>query len=156
MRAFTFVCAIVLVTACSSSTSVRPFGGTYDLITANGQAVPAPLFPGLPTVDVVGGTVSAGPDTLNILLSLQLVDNKGRTVGSVTPLRSALPYVRHGDSLLLAESDSINDGLGGLVPGSEPIGKILGSSVELTLFLGQPVSTGFSGPTTRFLFTPAH
>jgi len=155
VRLLILACGIGLVAACSSSTSVRPFGGTYNLISVNGQRIPAPLFPGLKTLDAVGGSVTVGGDTLNIVLSLQSLDSTGRPVGDVTPLRSALPYVRHGDSLILAESDSVGDGLGGLVPGSEPIGTILGSSVELTLFLGLPVSTGWGGPVSRFLFTPA-
>ncbi|MGH7648900.1 MAG: hypothetical protein ACREND_12335 [Gemmatimonadaceae bacterium] len=155
MRFLGFVCAIVLLVGCSGATSVRPFGGAYGLIDIDGQPPPQPLQPGEATLQVVGGTLSVGPDTLRVTLTLQGEDTAGRPLGAPLPLASAIPYVRHGDSLLVADSGSVGDGLGGVAPGFLPIGRVLGSSVALDLFFGLPVSTGFTGPVRRFLFAPA-
>lgn len=155
MRPLGFVCAIALLAGCSSSTSVRPFGGTYNLLDISGRRTPQPLLAGLKTIEVVGGTLIAGQDTLHVTLSLQSEDSTGRPIGDIDPLVSAIPFVRHGDSLLVADSGSVGHGLGGVAPGFLPIGKVLGSSVELDLFFGLPLSTGFTGSVRHFLFAPA-
>jgi hypothetical protein len=90
-----------------------------------------------------------------VILDLESVDSAGRPTGDATPLVNAIPYVRRGDTLLVADSGSLGDGLGGLTSGAFPIGKIVGSSVQLDLTFGIPASTGFGGPPGRFLFTPA-
>lgn len=154
MRPLGLLCAIVLVGGCSNATSVRPFGGTYDLISVDGKPDPQPLFSGANT-DVVAGTLTVGSDTLNVILDLKSVDSAGRPTGDATPLVNAIPYVRRGDTLLVADSGSLGDGFGGLTSGAFPIGKIVGSSVQLDLTFGIPASTGFGGPPGRFLFTPA-
>jgi uncharacterized damage-inducible protein DinB len=88
------------------------------------------LFSGANT-DVVAGTLTVGSDTLNVILDLESVDSAGRPTGHATPLVNAIPYVRRGDTLLVADSGSLGDGLGGLTSGAFPIGKIVGSSVQL-------------------------
>ena len=158
MRARWLLCAIALLAACSSSTSSRPLGGTYDLTSVEGQRLPQPLDSGSYTPEVLSGTLEVGADTLNLALSLQSVDSTGRAVGPVTPMLGAIPYVRHGDSLLTAyDSGSYGDGLGGLVPGAQQeVGRIRGSNVEVDLYSSIASSTGFtSTPRRRFLFIPA-
>lgn len=95
MRPLGFVCAIAVLAGCSSSTFVCPFGGTYDLIDIDGQQTPQPLLPGLTTLEVVGGTLIAGQDTLHVTLSLQSEDSTGRPIGQLDPLVSAIPFVRN-------------------------------------------------------------
>lgn len=73
-----------------------------------------------------------------------------------------IPYVRHGDSLLVpADTSSAGWGDGLFLGGEEPgaaqqVGAVVGSDVRLNLVLGAiPSSTGFSGSVSRLLFTPA-
>ncbi len=157
MRRVGVVLAIALLVGCSGSTSVHPFGGTYHLLNIDGRPDPQPLYPGANT-QVVRGTLNVGTDTLHLTIELQPTDSSGQPAGDITPLLAAIPYVRHGDSLLVvADTSGWGDGLiGGEVPGaSQQIGTVLGSNVELSLFFGIPSSTGFTGPARRFLFTPA-
>jgi len=57
------VCVIALLVGCRGSTSVHPFGGAYDLISVDGQQVPQPFYPGVSTQELLGGTLTVGPDT---------------------------------------------------------------------------------------------
>ena len=76
MRRFQFVFAVALFAGCSGSTPVRPFGGTYDLLSINGLPHPQPSDAGAAT-QVVSGTLSVGTDTLHLTLELQALDNTG-------------------------------------------------------------------------------
>lgn len=161
MRRFQFAVAIALLAGCSSSTSGLPFGGTYDLLSINGLPDPQPPYVGAST-EVVSGTLSVGADTLHLTLELQALDNTGHPTGDTMPVLGAIPYVRHGDSLLVpADTSSAGWGdalfIGGEEPGApQPIGAIVGSDVRLNLLIGAiPASTGFSGSVSHFLFTPA-
>lgn len=158
MRRVGVVLAIALVVGCSGSTSIRPFGGTYDLLNVDGRPDPQPLFPGANT-QVVSGMLTVDTDTLHLTLELQALDSSGRATGDITPSLGAIPYVRHGDSLLVpVDTAGWGDALliGGEVPGaSQQIGTVLGSNVELSLFFGTASSTGFNATLRRFLFTPA-
>lgn len=150
--------AIAFLAACSSSTSVRPLGGTYDLASVQGLRLPQPLDSASYTPVVIAGTLDVGADTLELTLSLQTVDSTGRAVGAVFPLIATIPYVRHGDSLLtVSDTGSYGDGLGGLVPGAQQeIGRISGSNVQLDLYTSIASSTGFTNSSRRrFLFSPA-
>lgn len=158
MRPVGVVLAIALLVGCGGSTSVRPFGGSYDLLNIDGRPDPQPLYPGA-NVQVVSGTLGVGTDTLRLTIELQPTDSSGQAAGDITPMLAAIPYLRHGDSLLaVADTSGWGDGLliGGEVPGaSQQIGTVLGSNVELSLLFGIPSSTGFSGSARRYLFTPA-
>ena len=155
MRHLGVVCAIALLAGCSGSTSVRPFGGAYDLISVDGRPDPQPFYPGTATPDLVGGTLNIGPDSLDLTLSLQAVDSAGRPAGDIQELAGAIPYVRRGDSLFTdADTSGQGDALLPIGPPA-PIGMILGSNVSLTLELPVVSSTGFSSETRRFLFSPA-
>ena len=155
MRHFGVVCAIALLAGCSSSTSVRPFGGAYDLISIDGRPDPQPFYPGTATPDLVGGTLNVGPDSLDLTLSLQAVDSAGRPAGDIQELAGATPYTRHGDTLFIA-GDTAGRG-DALLPTEPdiPFGTIIGSSVSLTLYLPIATSTGFTIVPRHFLFTPA-
>ncbi|HKV52729.1 MAG TPA: hypothetical protein VJO52_16160 [Gemmatimonadaceae bacterium] len=152
MRPLGLMCALALIAACSGSTSVRPFGGTYDLVSVNGKPDPQPVYVGS-TTEVVSGALVVSSDTLNVTLELQpeAITGPGDIVSDV----NAIPYVRRGDSLFIADSGSAGDGLGGLAPGARPIGRILGGNVQLSLAFTIASSTGFGNPPSRFLFTPA-
>jgi len=73
--------AVALLVGCSGSTSIRPFGGAYHLISVDGEPDPQPLSPGTMTPELVGGTLDVGADTLTVTLSLQPVDSTGRVTG---------------------------------------------------------------------------
>jgi len=133
------IVAAAALAACTGSTSVRPFGGTYALATVNGSPVPQPEYPQAINPMIVGGVLTVGPDTLYFVLSLQPVDAGGHAAGDAVPFESRIPYSRRGDSLEL-------EGEG---PGA---GTILGSSVRLVL-VTPPSSTGISALNT-YLFTP--
>lgn len=161
MRRFPFVLAVALVAGCSSSTSVRPFGGTYDLLSVNGLPDPQPTYAGA-AMQVVSGTLSVGTDTLHLTLDLRALDNAGHATNDTMTVLGEIPYVRHGDSLL-APADTSSAGwgdalfIGGEVPGApQGVGAVVGSDVRLNLLIGGiPSSTGFSGSVSRFLFAPA-
>lgn len=155
MRRFGVVCAIALFVGCSGSTSVRPFGGAYDLISVEGKQVPQPLYAGTTTPEVESGTLNVGPDSLGVTLSLQPVDSAGRPTGEVEQLAGAVPYVRHGDSLFTAiDTSGRGDALLPTEP-DVPVGTILGSSVIVVLYLPVATSTGFTVLPRHFLFIPA-
>lgn len=89
MRHLGVACAVALLAGCSGSTSVRPFGGSYELISVDGQRDPQPLDPGTTTPDLVGGTLNVGADSLDVTLKLQPVDSAGRRARSSSlPARS--------------------------------------------------------------------
>ena len=158
MRRLGVVLAIALLVGCSSSTSVRPLGGTYDLVTVDGQRLPQPLDSASYTPEVLAGTLDVGADTLNLTLSLQAIDSTGMAVGAVFPMTGVIPYVRHGDSLLtVSDTGSYGDGLVGPAPGAQQeIGRVSGSDVQLYLYTGIASSTGFTSTSRRrFLFSPA-
>lgn len=92
MRRLGVVLIIALFAGCSGSTSVHPFGGTYDLLNIDGRSDPQPLYPGA-NVQVVSGTLGVDADTLYLTLELQPLDSSGRAVGDITPSLSAIPYV---------------------------------------------------------------
>ena len=155
MRRLGVVCAIAVLAGCSGSTSVRPFGGAYDLVSVDGRGDPQPLEKGTTTPDLVGGTLNVWPDSLELTLSLQNVDSAGRLTGDIEQLTGEVPYVRQGDSLFTAVDTS---GRGGALLPNTPataLGRILGSSVVLTIYLPIPTSTGFTARPRQFLFTPA-
>ncbi len=155
MRHLGVACAVALLAGCSGSTSVRPFGGSYELISVDGQRDPQPLDPGTTTPDLVGGTLNVGADSLDVTLSLQPVDSAGRPAGEIEQLAGAVPYTRHGDSLFTAE-DTAGRGDALLPNGpAAPLGVILGSNVSLTLYRPIPTSTGFTSRPRHFLFSPA-
>lgn len=133
------IVATAALAACSGSTSVRPFGGTYALATVNGSPLPQPEYPQAINPMIAGGTLTVDPDTLYFVLSLQPVDAGGHAIGDAVAFESRIPYSRQGDSLVL-------EGEG---PGS---GTILGSSVRLVL-VTPPSSVGFSA-LNKYLFTP--
>jgi hypothetical protein len=149
------VCAVALLVGCSGSTSIRPFGGVYHLISVDGEPDPQPFYPGSATPDLVGGTLNVGPDSLDLTLSLQAVDSAGRPAGDVQELAGATPYTRHGDTLFAA-GDTAGRG-DALLPTEPdiPLGTIIGSSVSLTLYLPIATSTGFTIVPRHLLFTPA-
>ena len=154
MRRFGVVCAIALLVGCSGSTSVRPFGGAYDLISIDGQRIPQPLYKGSMAPDIVGGTLNVWPDSLDLTLSEQNVDSAGRPTGDVEQLAAIVPYVRQGDSLFTAaDTSGRGDALFPTTP-ANPIGRILGSNVVVTVYLPVPSSTGFRLAPRRYLFTP--
>ena len=134
------VVAVAALAACSGSTSVRPFGGAYTLITVNGLPEPQPLYRNTNNPEIAGGALTVGPDTLYFDLALQPVDANGRAVGDTVSFEARIPYARQGDSLLLE-----GEGLGA--------GTIVGSSVRLVL--ESPAnSTGFTSGANRYLFAP--
>jgi hypothetical protein len=97
-----------------------------------------------------------------LVLSLQATDSLGHPSGDVVPEIEKIPFVRHGDSLLVViQKYSSGDGLliGGQDSGQQepvPFGALRGSNVQLTLSFGIAASTGFaSSVKSRFLFTPA-
>jgi hypothetical protein len=143
MRRIALVAVMAALGACGSTTSVRPFGGTYDLISVDGKADPQSLFPGVKSPDVVGGTMGVSADTLTVTLLEQSVDSAGRAVGDVNPVVEAIAYNRQGDTLVFTNGAA---GSGGV---------ILGSSVSLTFELALASSTGFEAVTRRFLFVPS-
>ena len=154
MRVTALWCGFALLVGCSGSTSIRPFGGAYDLISVDGEPDPQPLYRGTTTPELVGGTLNFVSDSLDVTLSLQAVDSTGRPTGDIEQLAGAIPYVRHGHSLLTAFDTS---GYGdGLVPNgpAAPIGMIVSGNVILTLPLPVASSTGFGSETRNFLFTP--
>ena len=102
MRVTALWCGFALLVGCSGSTSIRPFGGAYDLISVDGEPDPQPLYRGTTTPELVGGTLNIVPDSLDVTLSLHAVDSTGRPTGDIEQLAGAIPYVRHGDSLLTA------------------------------------------------------
>jgi len=156
VRRFGVVCAIALLVGCSGSTSDRPFGGAYVLISVDGQRDPQPLFTGTTTPELEGGSLNAGPDSLDVILSVQAVDSAGQPVGAVEQLAGAIPYTRHGDSLFAAfDSTGQGDALQPNGPAT-PVGMILGSNVVLTLYLPVASSTGFASDARHFLFVPAN
>ena len=134
---------IAMVAGCSSTTSVRPFGGSYDLISVDGKADPQALFPGSKSPEVVGGTLAVGADTLTVTLLEQSVDGAGHAVGDVTSEVEAIGYTRQGDKLVFTNG----------APGSG--GVILGSGVRLTFEVSLASSTGFEAVTRNFLFVPS-
>lgn len=152
MRRLAIICTLALFAACGGSTSVRPFGGTYDLVSVNGKPDPQPIYLGS-TTEAVSGTLVVSSDTLDVTLELLPAATTGP--GDVVPQVNAIPYLRRGDSLFIADTGSAGDGLGGAAPGPRPIGRILGSSVQLSLAFTVASSTGFGNPPSRFLFTPA-
>jgi len=155
MRVTALWCGFALLVGCSGSTSVRPFGGAYNLISVDGQREPQPLYRGTTTPELVGGTLNVVPDSLDVTLSLEAVDSTGRPTGDIEQRAGAIPYVRHGDSLLTAfDTSGYGDGLVHNGPGT-PIGMIVGGNVILTLSLPVTSSTGFGSETRNFLFTPA-
>lgn len=154
MRRFGVVCAIALFVGCSGSTSVRPFGGAYDLISVDGEQIPQPLYPDTNTPELLGGTLAVGADTLVVNLSLQS-DSSGRATGDVIPMIADMPYVRLGDSLYFpGDTAALHDSLY-LGPPPTPFGVIRGSSVRITLGLTHASSTGFRSVARQFLFAPA-
>lgn len=155
VRLLGFACAMALVSSCTDSTSVRPFGGTYELVSVEGKPIPQPLYPGTTTPQVIGGTLTVEPDTLNLVLSLLSVDSAGRATGPVMPSVGEIPYVRHGDSLfVVVDTAGQGDGLVAIGPPT-PFGIITGSTVRLTLELPIATSTGFTVRPRRILFAPA-
>lgn len=154
MRRLGVVFAIALLAGCSGSTSVHPFGGAYDLVSVDGQRDPQPFYRGTTTPDLVGGTLSVGPDSLDVMLSLQDVDSTGRPTGEIENRGGAIPYTRRGDSLFTAFDTTGQDGLLPRQPAA-PVGAILGSNVALTLYLPETSSIGFASQTRHFLFSPA-
>ena len=154
MRRFGVVCAVALLVGCSGSTSVRPFGGAYDLISVDGQQVPQPYYPGVSTQELLGGTLSVGPDTLIVNLSLQ-AESDGQPTGNVVPMVVDFPYARLGDSLYFPSDTALFHDplyLGGPPPA---FGAIAGSSVRITLAVYPPTSTGLRGIARQFSFAPA-
>jgi len=102
MRVTALWCGFALLVGCSGSTSIRPFGGAYDLISVDGEPDPQPLYRGTTTPELVGGTLNFVSDSLDVTLSLQAVDSTGRPTGDIEQRAGAIPYVRHGHSLLTA------------------------------------------------------
>lgn len=151
------VCAATLILACSGSTSVRPISGTYDLVSIDSRPDPQPLYPGTTTPQLVGGTLTVGPDTLNVTLSLQSVDSTGRPIGDIEPAVYEIPYTRHGDTLVTSNNNSVVSGDPLLLGGdtSADVGAVIGSDVQLTLVLGVQSITGFTPATHQYLFAPA-
>ena len=149
------VCAVALLVGCSGSTSIRPFGGAYHLISVDGEPDPQPLSPGTMTPELVGGTLDVGADTLTVTLSLQPVDSTGRATGAVSSELSEIPYVRRSDSLFYAmDTLAFDDSL--LLGGPpKPFGAIVGSNVRVLLVVPGSSSTGFFARARQFLFFPA-
>ena len=77
-RAATTVWAIVAAAACSGATSVRPLGGRYLVISVNGLSLRWPENPSSINPQIAGGSLSVGPDTLSVFLSLQRDRARGR------------------------------------------------------------------------------
>ncbi len=99
MRHLSVVCVVASRVACSSgATPVRPFGGAYDLISVDGRQIPQPYYPGVNTQELLGGTLTVGPDTLVVNLSLQS-ESDGQATGDVASMIVDFPYARLGDSL---------------------------------------------------------
>ena len=139
-RAATTVWAIVAAAACSGATSVRPLGGRYLVISVNGLSLRWPENPSSINPQIAGGSLSVGPDTLSVFLSLQPVDAIGHAVGDTVSFGEKLPYFRRADSSVLGD---VGRGDGGA---------IVGGSVRLRLE-DPPSSWGFEGE-NRYLFVP--
>jgi len=142
VRHLAVVTLIAALAACSGTTSVAPFGGTYNLLSVDGTLEPQGLYPASNNPELVGGTLVVAADTLTVTLSVQSVDSAGHAVGAVTPYVFDIPYERQGNALLFANA---SPGTGGVV---------VGSSVELTFELPLVASTGFTAVARRFLFVP--
>ncbi|HKT08196.1 MAG TPA: hypothetical protein VJR24_09890 [Gemmatimonadaceae bacterium] len=143
-----------LVACSSSSTSVRSFGGAYDLTSVDGGQLPQSYYPGVSTTELRGGTLTVGPDTLVVKLFLQ-AESGGQPTGDVVPMIVDFPYARLGDSLYLPSDTSLFHDplyLGGPPP---PFGAIEGSDVVITLAVYPPVGTGVRGVARQFSFAPA-
>lgn len=154
-RSLGLVAVLAVVVGCSGSTSVRPFGGTYDLASVEGRNLPQRLVPGNDAPELLGGTLNVGADSLDVTVSLQYFDGAGHPIGGPAPTAFDFPYARLGDSLYLAsDTSALHDPL---YTGPPPvaIGAILGSSVRMTLLFVVPTSTGFGYVSRRLLFTPA-
>ncbi|HTL95756.1 MAG TPA: hypothetical protein VL157_09440 [Gemmatimonadaceae bacterium] len=148
------VCVIALLVGCSGSTSVHPFGGAYDLISVDGQQVPQPFYPGVSTQELLGGTLTVGPDTQAVNLSLQS-ESGGQPTGNVVPMIVDFPCARLGDSLYFPSDTSLfHDPL---YIGRPPpaFGAIAGSSVRITLAVYPPISTGLREIGRQFSCAPA-
>jgi len=154
VRALGFVCVIALVVGCSGSTSVRPFGGEYDLISVNGRQIPQPYFPGTSVPELLGGRLTVGVDSLVVNLSLQ-ADGSGHAAGGVVSMVVELPYARLGDSLYLPSDTAIFHSPLYLGPPPTPFGAIRGSSVRITLAASRETSMGVESTVHRFAFAPA-
>lgn len=155
MRRLGVGCVVALLVACSSgSTSVRPFGGAYDLISVDGQQIPQPLDPGTSTPELLGGTLTVGADTLVVNLSLQS-ESGGQATGNVAPMIVDFPYARLGDSLYLPSDTALFHDPIYIGPPPTPFGTIEGSSVRITLVVAPAMSVGFRATARRFFFAPA-
>ena len=154
-RSLAFVGVMAVAVGCSGSTSVRPFGGTYDLATVDDAGVPQPLVPGTTTPELLAGTVRVGADSLDVTLTEQDIGSTGQPVDDPLQFVYSIPYARLGDSLYLpSDTLALHDSLY-IGPPPPAIGAILGSSVRLVLLVAAASSTGFHDLARQFLFIPA-
>lgn len=139
-RVASALCVVGVLAACSGSTSVRPFGGTYALVEVNGLPLPQPEYSSSINPQIAGGSLTVAPDTLYVFLSLQPVDAGGHAVGDTVSFKERIPYFRQADSLVLGDVGTYDGGA------------IVGSSVRLRL-VTPASSVGFANE-NRYLFVP--
>ena len=132
MRGYLLLASLVLA-GCGDPTAPA-FEGTYHLVTANGESLPAPYNPASNVFVMAGSLIAENGD---MFISLGLGE-PGSQPSSWTALNLERAYERQGDSLV--------------VIGSGEGGRVLSTDVRLRLNVPLPPSTGFGTAPFTMIF----
>jgi hypothetical protein len=133
---------ISLITiACRDSTSPSPFTGTYFLLQANGQQLPAVIYstPG-ETITVVTASLALTPDAKAVLVEQRRYVAQGVTTDNT--FTSSLKYHVTGNDITIG---SFTPCPMGALCISDLVGKVSGSNIILTV--------GMVSPDTPLIYT---